>query len=340
MRLNNYLHSQFSITFFPIFLGLFFITSMVFLVKIISLTSVIKMDFFELFRLFSYSIPQIILYTLPISYFLSLAITISKLSSEYEMAVITAFGVSPMRVLRLFFPVTLLVTIALLVISLGLIPKTKYLMNEFLDYKKNEANFNIKESEFGQKFGDWLIFIEKKEANIYQNIKLFKKDNDKEQFIVSNRAILDNDKGYLTFKLTDGKIFDMNLGNKELNQVNYENMYINEIVKSEQVMPFTTSLNYWQLSIKHNLDNDTLVFYFLTSVFPLFSLFLVAVFGYFNPRYEKNRTVIYSILGIIVYYFLVKYIGSRLVLHSLYIMPITWLIATYFLYFKTVKKEF
>ena len=36
-------------------------------------------------------------------------------------------------------------------------------MNSFIDYKKSEANFNIKESEFGQKFGDWLIFIEKKE---------------------------------------------------------------------------------------------------------------------------------------------------------------------------------
>ena len=200
MRLSNYLHSQLAISFFPIFLGLFFITSVVFLVKIVSLTSVIKMNFIELFSLYLYTVPQILLFTLPISYFLSLVISISKLSSEYEMTVITSFGVGPLNIVKKLLPITLLISIALLVITLGLIPKAKYLMNSFIDYKKNEANFNIKESEFGQKFGDWLIFIEKKEDNIYKNVKLFKKENNKEELIVSETEILENKKGNLTFK--------------------------------------------------------------------------------------------------------------------------------------------
>ena len=82
MKLKQYLHSQLAITFFPIFLGLFFITSVVFLVKIASLTSIITLDFFELFILFSYVIPQILFYTMPISFFLSLVITLAKLASE------------------------------------------------------------------------------------------------------------------------------------------------------------------------------------------------------------------------------------------------------------------
>ena len=127
MRLNNYLHSQLSITFFPIFLGLFFITSVVFLVRIASLTSVITMNFYELLTLFSYSLPQILFYTLPITFFISLAISVSKLSSEYELTVITSFGLNPVRVLKIFFPITILLSAMLLVISLGLIPKTKYL---------------------------------------------------------------------------------------------------------------------------------------------------------------------------------------------------------------------
>ncbi len=338
MRLNNYLHSQLAISFFPIFLGLFFITSVVFLVKIVSLTSIIKMDFIELFKLYAYTVPQIILFTLPISYFLSMSISISKLSSEYEMAVITAFGVSPINILKLLFPITLLTSVTLLIVTLGLIPKTKYLMNEFIDYKKNEANFNIKESEFGQKFGDWLIYIDKKEDNIYKNVKLFKNENEKEQLIISNKAILDNAKGYLTFKLEDGMIFD--ISNNQLNQVNYETMYINEIVENNSLFTFTTSLNYWIISLKHNLDNDSFVFFILTSIFPLISLLLVASFGYFNPRYEKNRTVIYSILAVVIYYVVIKYIGDRLLLHSLYIIPFIWFIVSYLLYSKTVKKEY
>jgi len=338
LRLSNYLHSQLAISFFPIFLGLFFITSVVFLVKIVSLTSVIKMNFIELFSLYLYTVPQILLFTLPISYFLSLVISISKLSSEYEMTVITSFGVGPLNIVKKLLPITLLISIALLVITLGLIPKAKYLMNSFIDYKKNEANFNIKESEFGQKFGDWLIFIEKKEDNIYKNVKLFKKENNKEELIVSETAILENKKGNLTFKLFNGKIFIID--DSELNEIGFETMYINEIVNNQQILVFSTSLNYWILSLEYNLDNDSFVFFILTSIFPLISLFLVITFGYFNPRYEKNRAVAYSIGAVILYYVLIKYIGDRLLLHSLYIIPTIWIIASYILYSKTIKKEY
>ncbi|MCT7530864.1 LptF/LptG family permease [Aliarcobacter cryaerophilus] len=338
MRLSNYLHSQLAISFFPIFLGLFFITSVVFLVKIVSLTSVIKMNFIELFSLYLYTVPQILLFTLPISYFLSLVISISKLSSEYEMSVITSFGVGPLNIVKKLLPITLLISIALLVITLGLIPKAKYLMNSFIEYKKNEANFNIKESEFGQKFGDWLIFIEKKEDNIYKNVKLFKKENNKEELIVSETAILENNKGNLTFKLFNGKIFIID--DSELNEIGFETMYINEIVNNQQILVFSTSLNYWILSLEYNLDNDSFVFFILTSIFPLISLFLVIVFGYFNPRYEKNRAVAYSVLAVVIYFILIKYIGDKLLLHSLYIIPTIWIIASYILYSKTIKKEY
>ena len=92
MKLKQYLYSQLAITFFPIFLGLFFITSIIFLVKIASLTSIITINFIELFTLYAYVIPQIIFYTMPISFFISLVITLSKLASEYELTVITSFG--------------------------------------------------------------------------------------------------------------------------------------------------------------------------------------------------------------------------------------------------------
>ena len=199
MRLNNYLHSQFAVTFFPIFLGLFFITSMVFLVKIASLTSIITMNFFELFKLFSYSIPQIIFFTLPITFFISLAITLSKLSSEYELTVITSFGLNPEKILKIFFPITAILTLLLLVVSVGLIPKAKYLSKQFIEIKKKEANFNIKESEFGQKFGDWLIYIDGKENNIFKDLKLLQSDKDRDQFVISKEAVLENLKGFLSF---------------------------------------------------------------------------------------------------------------------------------------------
>jgi len=338
LKLKQYLYSQLAITFFPIFLGLYFITSIVFLVKIASLTSIITINFIELFTLYAYVIPQILFYTMPISFFISLVITLSKLSSEYELTVITSFGLNPVKILKIFLPLTLVLSSALLVISVGLIPKTKFLTKQFLDTKTKEANFNIKASEFGQKFGDWLIYIKDKNDKTYNEVKLFKTEKEKEQFIISQTAVLSNDKGDLSFKLNTGKAFYID--ESEVNQINFESMYINDSITDSNFGVFTTTYAYWKDRLKRNVDIDDLSFFVLTSLFPVLSLFLVITFGYFNPRYEKNRAVSYSLMAVVLYYVLIKAIGDSILLHALYLIPILWLVGTYYLYTKTVKKEY
>ncbi|MGP2657471.1 LptF/LptG family permease [Malaciobacter sp. WC5094] len=338
MKLKQYLYSQLAITFFPIFFGLYFITSVVFLVKIASLTSIITINFFELFTLYTYVVPQIVFYTVPISFFISLVITLSKLASEYELTVITSFGLNPLKVMRVFAPLTILLSISLIVVSIGLIPKTKFLTKQFLDVKKKEANFNIKASEFGQKFGDWLIYIQNKDDKTYEQIKLFKTQNEKDQFIISQSAVLKNDKGDLSFKLDNGKAFFID--EKEINQVNFESMLINDSIANSRMGQFTTTYDYWKVKIKKGEDIDDFTFFILTSIFPTISLFLVIAFGYFNPRYEKNKAVMYSLIAVVIYYVIAKLLGKELELHSLYILPLIWLVGTYYIYSKTVKKEY
>ncbi|MPL78823.1 hypothetical protein SDC9_24693 [bioreactor metagenome] len=338
MKLQRYLYSQLAITFFPIFFGLFFITAVIFLVKISALTAIITVNFFELFRIFSYTIPDIIFYTMPISFFISMVITLSKLSSEYELTVITSFGLNPFKILKIFLPLTLLLTLLLLVVSVGLIPKTDFERKQFVNIKKNEANFNIKSGEFGQKFGDWLIFINDKKNNLYEDVKLLKVQKDNDQFVISKNAVLDNDKGVLSIRLAEGKAFLIE--KEEFNQINYEAMYINDSISAAKTTVFTTTYDYWKDNIKNKVDLDDLTFFILTSFFPLMSLFLVITFGYFNPRYEKNRAIMYSLISIVLYYVLIKSIGDKIFLHTLYIVPILWLSGTYFLYSKTIKKEY
>ncbi|MCT7912111.1 LptF/LptG family permease [Arcobacter lacus] len=338
MKLRNYLYSQLATTFFPIFFGLFFITSVIFLVKISALTAIITVNFFELFRIFSYTIPDIIFYTMPISFFISMVITLSKLSSEYELTVITSFGLNPIKILKIFLPLASLLTLLLLIVSVGLTPKADFERKQFVNIKKNEANFNIKSGEFGQKFGDWLIFINDKKDNLYENVKLLKVENDKDQFVISKNAILDNDKGILSIRLDEGKAFLIDKEN--FNQIDYEAMYINDSISTGKTTIFTTTYDYWKNNIKNKVDLDELTFFILTSFFPLISLFLVITFGYFNPRYEKNRAIMYSLISIVLYYVLIKSIGDKILLHTLYIVPVLWLAGTYFLYSKTIKKEY
>jgi len=336
LKLKQYLFAQISLTFIPIFFGLFFITSIVYLVKIAALTSVITMNVFELLTLYIYVVPIIIFYTLPISFFISLVVSLSKLSSEYELIVITSFGFNPLKIVKILFPITAMLTVSMLIISLGLIPKAKHLTNKMLDMKKKEANFNIKESEFGQKFGDWLVYITDKKDKEYSDVKLFKSNGKTDQFILSGTARLNNKEGDLSFVLNEGKSFAITP--KELNQIDFKSMKISSELGSQNTKPFINPLDHWKFKFKHNIDIDDFVFYSLTSIFPLLSLLLVISFGYFNPRYEKNKAIMWAISFVILYYVGSDYLSKHIMLNSLYAVPLIWLGITYFVYTKKIKE--
>lgn len=306
--------------------------------KIAALTSVITINVLELFMLYSYTIPNILFYTLPIAYFIALVISLSKLSSEYELIVITSFGLNPLKILKIFLPMTLLLSVALVVVSVGLIPKTKFLTNQMLSVKKKEANFNIKSSEFGQKFGDWMIYITDKNEKTYSDVKLFKTENFTDQFIVSKNAVLRNSDGELTFTLNEGKLFYINP--KELNQINFETMLIGDSIANNSSEVFTTPFEYWATKLSLNQTTDKFVFFILVSIFPLVSLFLVIAFGYFNPRYEKNRSLPYAIVFVVLYYFLADYSSKHFYYVALYTIPFLWSALCYYVYMKKIKQVY
>jgi len=339
VKLKQYLLSQFSNTFFPIFLVLYFITSIIFLVRIASVTSVITIDLFELLTLYAYNLPSIIFYTMPISFFVSLVITLSKLSSEYELIVITSFGLNPTNILKIFLPITFIMSISLLIISIGLIPKTKYLSQEMINQKTKEANFNIKASEFGQKFGDWLIYISKKDDKLYEEVKLFKaQKKDADQFIIAKNARLNNDSGNLSFVLKDGKTFFFE--KDKINQIDYKVMHINDTLSESSITPFTDAFDYW--SIRSNSKNDVakLSFYVLTSIFPFISIYLVVAFGYFNPRYEKNRSVAYAIISVVGFYLISDPLTKAIGFTSIIVVAVFWAILSYYIYKSNVQKVY
>ncbi|PLY08683.1 MAG: permease [Arcobacter sp.] len=339
MKLKQYLLSQFSNTFFPIFLVLYFITSIIFLVRIASVTSVITIYLFELLTLYAYNLPSIIFYTMPISFFVSLVITLSKLSSEYELIVITSFGLNPTNILKIFLPITFIMSISLLIISIGLIPKTKYLSQEMINQKTKEANFNIKASEFGQKFGDWLIYISKKDDKLYEEVKLFKaQKKDADQFIIAKNARLNNDSGNLSFVLKDGKTFFFE--KDKINQIDYKVMHINDTLSESSITPFTDAFDYWNIRSNSKSHVAKLSFYVLTSIFPFISIYLVVAFGYFNPRYEKNRSVAYAIVSVVGFYLISDPLTKAIGFASIIVVAVFWAILSYYIYKSNVQKVY
>ena len=87
-------------------------------------------------------------------------------------------------------------------------------------------------------------------------------ENDKDQFVISKNAILENDKGILSIRLDEGKAFLIDKEN--FNQIDYEAMYINDSISTGKTTIFTTTYDYWKNNIKNKVDLDELTFFILT----------------------------------------------------------------------------
>jgi lipopolysaccharide export system permease protein len=182
------------------------------------------MNFTELLYLYALNIPNILLYTLPVTFFIAVILNMSKLSSEYEMIVLTSFGLSPLKILNFLLPISLLVSISLLVLTLITIPQAKYLEQNFITTKKQNAQFNIKPSEYGQKFGPWNIYVEKKIKNNYQNITLLQPEDTSDTIIFAKSATIENNIDSLKLNLFDGSstIIAYNIKQVDFKKNDYE----------------------------------------------------------------------------------------------------------------------
>ena len=79
-RVNKYLLFNFLGTFASLFSTLFLIMSIVFFIQIARITSYIEISFGELFKLYSFMLPRVLLFVVPIAFFVSLAMTLFRLS--------------------------------------------------------------------------------------------------------------------------------------------------------------------------------------------------------------------------------------------------------------------
>lgn len=336
--LEKYFFSTFSQSFFPIFITLYIVTSIIFLVKIAALTSIVQINFIELIQFYSYSIPIILFYILPISYFIGITITISKFSLEYETIVFTSFGLKPTKFIQLLLPSTITISLLLLIISLALIPKAKYLKEAFINIKKQEAQFNIKPSEYGQRIGDWLIYVHKENNNTFEDITLLKliKEKETDNLISANWATIDTLTGSISINLKDGKSFIIA---DDIKQVDFDKMILTHTMsKAQNIKSIYDIIIYWNDRKRDLKKSKDFTFNVLISLFPLLSMFFYIAIGYFNPRYNSNYSTAIASLLVVFFVIISNQLAKLYPNSSLVIFPFIWLSLGYIYYWFTTKK--
>ncbi len=337
-KVTNYILMNFIKSFNPIFFTLFFMVSIIYFIKIAKITAIIKISFLELGELYLYILPRIIIYTFPIVFFIAITLSLSKMSKENELGVIFSFGLSPKKIAAIFFYLSLLSSTFLLIDAIFLVPISKQLYSNFIDVKKAEAKLNISAMEFGQKFSNWLVFINKsKKQNSFEDIIMYSKEKNKDNFVIAKKASIDNSKGTLKLKLNNGKAFIIEP--KSIKQTDYKTMIVYNS-KNMEIVGKKGVLSYWLKALKDRGRAKDFATFILVSLFPLVFFLLSVSFGIFNPRYETPNIYGYIFATIISYYILMYYTISLNPLASIILIPVVSLVVSFLVFKKKVLSRY
>ncbi len=338
--LEKYISKHFNSIYLSLFVPLFSIASLVFFIKIVSLTSIIKMNFSELFSLYLYVLPQILFYTLPIAFFVTYCMALLKISNDYEAIVLFSLGVSPKKILYIILKPAFITSLILLILSLIIIPKTKQIYKSFITYKKKEALLNIKPAEFGQKFGNWLLFIEKegKKGKSFENVAVYnQKSLEEENFIITKNAKLSAQKEELSLELIEGKgyTFSRNI----LKELQFEKMVIYDLsgIKGKK---YKGIIDYW-LELKKNKGRaSSFTRFVLISLFPFLSVFFIILIGIKNPRYERSYSYLKILVLMLIFYSFTFTLSKKIYLFAIIIISSLWLFAGFAIYRKKILNRY
>ncbi|MBD3823873.1 MAG: LptF/LptG family permease [Epsilonproteobacteria bacterium] len=337
-KLKAYILSNLSLLFLSIFLPLFAIASVIFLIKLATYTSVIHLTLWEMAKLYFFILPEVLFYTLPVTFFIAATMTLFRLSSDNEIIVLFSLGIHPKFILKILLKPAIFLSIVLAFDFFILFPHATVLSSNFVSYKKSEAQFNLSASEFGHSFGDWLLYIgANNEDGSYSDVFLFNKNKKEELLISAKKAEVINDQGILRLKLSEGEGYSYS--SEKFSQVNFETMYINDSLKTD-LTEYKTPLEYWQSEHRRESKRQMFITDTLLSIFPIISLFLVASIGIVHARHQKGRIYLYLFLGIVIYYGATMGLQKLLLFYTIPVVAILWTLITYIIYKKTIVARF
>ncbi|WP_460169005.1 LptF/LptG family permease [Campylobacter concisus] len=312
-RVNKYLLFNFLGTFASLFSTLFLIMSIVFFIQIARITSYIEISFGELFKLYSFMLPRVLLFVVPIAFFVSLAMTLFRLSKENESIVIFTLGGSPNKIARFFLAFSALLSAALLVVAIVIIPIAVQLNENFIDYKKTVAKLNLKPTKFGQKFSDWMVYVgsevEDSNSSIYKDIVMFNPfAKESQRLITAKNAKITNVNQSIELSLNEGKMYDIK--DEIYHQSNFKSMKI-RTPQSESISKVGSIKEYWMgITYSNELKRD-LSTYVLVALFPLASTLFAISLGIVTYRYEKGMVYVGTFGVLFGYFTLIMLFSSK-----------------------------
>jgi len=319
-RINRYFLSHFFSMFGSLFATLFFIMSIVFFIQIARVTSVIEITFLELGKLYLFMLPQILLFTIPISFFIALGLMLFKLSRENETIVLFTLGYSPKKIARFFFVLATLTSLLLLANALVFLPISGQLNKNFIDYKRTNASLTLKAAEFGQRFSDWLVFIEGKHekdgGDEYEHVVMYATGDatTNERLLLAEQGRITNVQGELVLSLDAGRGYEFSPA--RIHELVFNEMFLQTYGRGD-LSKVVSLVEYWAEAKTNKRRAERISLDILIALFPMATVLFALSFGIVTYRYQKKGIYGGIFLVLFVYFALIMLLNKALPLLSI-----------------------
>ena len=159
--INRYILREVS---YPFFIIIFVLTFVLLMGKILQLMDLMVnkgISFLDISKLFLLLTPSFLILTIPISLLISILIGLGRLSSDNEITILKASGMSLYKLMVPIAFASLIAFIMTAVTSLFLVPHSKYsTKNMLFNIAKQKASIGIKEKVFNDDFKGILLYAE------------------------------------------------------------------------------------------------------------------------------------------------------------------------------------
>ena len=302
------------------------------------LTTKIDISLKDLFTLYSFFIPNIIFYTLPLSFVSALANTLSKLSQDNELIALFSLGIKAKKVLSAFLLLGALFSLLLFTIAFFAMPVTEQLYQSFKVDKKAEAKLNIKSGELGQKFGNYYIYVKETKDETYHDLVIYNRTGkNSEQFFASKTGQLNRNQLSTSLQLDEG--YGYTYSDDKLQEIRYKKLEAFD-TSSTKRYKYQNVIEYWMEAKTDTKRMHRVIFFVFVSLIPFLSVMLVASFTIINPRYQKNHSFLVTFIVTIVLYLIATTLQKSGNLTILAIVSAGLLILGYWLFKKRVTRYF
>ena len=244
--------------------------------------------------------PDFITLLLPLSFFLGVIITVSRLYSDREIFGYLAGGLSENDLVKYLFPQAMFFFLITLSLSIFLAPYTKELSKEILSLDTIQEQFESVRPKklFSFNENDGFIHVENKENNILDEVIIFIQNDEYSSLIIAENLIHEDLSSKTNLDFKDGVLYQ-DIFNQNSSFVSYFGELSVPINNSKNTISGLSLSKLFDFSIKSSKSQNQ---WNLSIPLTIFVLLIYAVnFSKVEPRQGRFSVLVPSIFIYILY---------------------------------------